>query len=118
MLSVYGRRHHGYGVSDSMLDLMADCFIVAIQPPLEENWNKEVEEAWRALFRWAKKDEQNVIEQKNINVFIRRYGFNGNKFISEFTAITVRVWVTLKTNPLKIDLQTKKSFGKIMQKNY
>jgi hypothetical protein len=34
-----------------MLDLMADCFIVAIQPPLEENWNKEVEEAWRALFR-------------------------------------------------------------------
>ena len=49
MLSVYGRRHHGYGVSDSMLDLMADCFIVAI--PLEENWNKEVEDAWRALFR-------------------------------------------------------------------
>jgi hemoglobin-like flavoprotein len=51
MLSVYGRRHHGYGVSDAMLDLMSDCFIVAIQPPLEDNWNKEVDEAWRALFR-------------------------------------------------------------------
>ena len=30
---------------------MADCFIVAIQPPLEENWNKEIEDSWRALFR-------------------------------------------------------------------
>ena len=51
MLSVYGRRHIGYGVTDSMLDLMSDCFIVAIQQPLEDSWTKDVEESWRALFR-------------------------------------------------------------------
>ena len=34
-----------------MLNLMTDSFVVAIEPALAEEWDKEVEEAWRALFR-------------------------------------------------------------------
>ena len=50
MLSTYGRRHKGYGVSPLMLDLMGDSFLVAIQPALEDEWCKDLEEAWRSLF--------------------------------------------------------------------
>ena len=32
MLSVYGRRHEGFGVCGHMFNHMADSFVVAIQP--------------------------------------------------------------------------------------
>lgn len=51
MLSVYGKRHCGYGVTPQMLDLMGESFVVSFQPAIEEDWTKECEEAWRELFR-------------------------------------------------------------------
>ena len=33
----YGRRHFGYGVKEIMLEFMAESFILAIQPSLEES---------------------------------------------------------------------------------
>ena len=56
MLSVYGRRHVGFGVCGHMFNHMADSFVVAIQPALEDDWNKEMEEAWRMLFRLGSKN--------------------------------------------------------------
>lgn len=52
ILITYGRRHSGYGVREHMLDLMAQSFLIAIQPSLEERWTKSVEESWLALFRF------------------------------------------------------------------
>eukprot|EP00095_Tigriopus_kingsejongensis_P002522 maker-scaffold838_size90379-snap-gene-0.9 protein:Tk02522 transcript:maker-scaffold838_size90379-snap-gene-0.9-mRNA-1 annotation:"neuroglobin-like isoform x1" len=52
ILLVYGRRHCGYGVREHMLDLMANSFLIAIQPSLEEKWTKTMEESWLALFRF------------------------------------------------------------------
>ena len=69
MLSVYGRRHIGYGVTDSMLDLMSDCFIVAIQQPLEDSWTKDVEESWRALFRL---DPGNLVNPRDFIVTLQK----------------------------------------------
>ena len=34
----YGRRHYGYGVKELMLEYMAQSFIIAIQPSLEESY--------------------------------------------------------------------------------
>ena len=34
----YGRRHYGYGVKELMLEFMAQSFIIAIQPSLEESY--------------------------------------------------------------------------------
>ena len=51
MLSVYGKRHCGYGVTPEMLDLMGESFVVSFQHVLEEDWTLEVEEAWRQLFK-------------------------------------------------------------------
>jgi hemoglobin-like flavoprotein len=52
MLSVYGQRHCGYGVTPNMLDLMAESFIVSFQGALEDEWSREWEEAWSQLFRY------------------------------------------------------------------
>ncbi len=35
-----------------MLNLMSDSFLVAIEPSLAEDWSKDVEDAWKALFRF------------------------------------------------------------------
>ena len=35
-----------------MLNLMTDSFLVAIEPALAEDWSKDVEDAWKALFRY------------------------------------------------------------------
>ena len=35
-----------------MLNLMSDSFLVAIEPALAEDWSKDVEDAWKALFRF------------------------------------------------------------------
>ena len=32
----YGRRHHSFGVKEQMMDFMAESFILAIQPSLED----------------------------------------------------------------------------------
>ena len=50
ILYIYGRRHHSYGVTGPMLEKMANSFLIAIQPSLEERWSKKVEEAWLSLF--------------------------------------------------------------------
>lgn len=53
ILVEYGRRHFGYGVTEMMLEYMAESFILAIQPSLEESWTPEVEESWQTLFRFV-----------------------------------------------------------------
>ena len=53
MLSVYGRRHESFGVCGHMFNHMADSFMVAMQPALEDDWNRGMEEAWRTLFRFG-----------------------------------------------------------------
>lgn len=50
MLAIYGQRHHGYGVTKDMLDLMGESFVVSIKAALEEDWNKDIEAAWSQLF--------------------------------------------------------------------
>ena len=52
-MSVYGQRHRGYGVTPEMLYMMGESFIVSFQSVLEEEWNREVQDAWQQLFRYT-----------------------------------------------------------------
>ena len=52
MLSVYGSRHCGYGVTEDMLDLMGHSFMVSFQDEMGDEWNKECEASWNKLFRY------------------------------------------------------------------
>lgn len=50
----YGRHHMEYGATLSMLDLMGKCFVISIQPTLEDAscWSRAVEASWVQMFRF------------------------------------------------------------------
>lgn len=52
MLTSYGKRHHSYGVSQEMLQFMSESFISSFKSNIEQDWNEEIEDAWKKLFEF------------------------------------------------------------------
>ncbi|XP_062591821.1 neuroglobin-like [Saccostrea cucullata] len=46
-----GERHVNYNAKYDFIDMVGRQFVHAIQPHLQDTWNKDLEEAWSQLFR-------------------------------------------------------------------
>ncbi|KAF3701346.1 Neuroglobin [Channa argus] len=58
-----GRHHYNYNAPAEYYDYMVEDFISAVQPAIKDRWTTELEEAWRALFRYVTKQMKKGYEE-------------------------------------------------------